>query len=179
MLTTDTAVLVVVDVQGKLAQLMADKETVFANIQRMINGAKALALPILWAEQIPDKLGPTIPEVASLMDDLQPIAKTTFSCTGSPAFMAALEQTGSRQVILVGMEAHVCVYLTAIDLLAKGYTVEVVEDAVASRIATNRGVGLRKMAASGAGLTSTEMALFELMGDSDHPAFRQVQAIIK
>ena len=179
MLATDDALLVVVDVQGKLARLMADKETVFANIQRMIRGAQALSLPILWAEQIPDKLGATIPEIADLMADLEPIPKTSFSCAGDAAFMAALEGHGRKQVLVVGIEAHVCVYRTAVDLAAAGYAVEVVADAIASRIATNRDVGLRKMAALGVGLTSTEMALFELLGDAGHPAFREVQAIVK
>lgn len=179
MLTPDNAVLVVVDVQGKLAQLMADKETVFANIQRMIRGAQALSVPILWAEQVPDKLGPTIAEVAGLMAGLEPIAKSSFSCAGSPRFVAALEQLDRKQVLVTGIEAHVCVYQTAVDLAEAGYSVEVVEDAIASRIPTNRSVGVRKMVARGVGLTSTEMALFELMGDADHPAFREVQAVFK
>jgi nicotinamidase-related amidase len=179
MLTTEDAVLVVVDVQGKLAQLMTDKETVFANIQRMIRGAQSLSVPILWAEQLPDKLGPTIPEIACLMLDLEPIAKTSFSCAGNPRFVAALKQLERKQVLVVGMEAHVCVYQTAVDLAEAGYSVEVVEDAIASRIASNRSVGVRKMAARGVGLTSTEMALFELLGDASHPAFREVQAVIK
>ena len=179
MLTPDNAVLVVVDVQGKLAQLMSDKETVFANIQRMIRGAQALSVPILWAEQVPDKLGPTIAEIAGLMAGLEPIAKSSFSCAGCPRFVAALEQLDRKQVLITGMEAHVCVYQTAVDLVEAGYSVEVVEDAIASRIPTNRSVGVRKMVARGVGLTSTEMALFELMGDADHPAFREVQAVFK
>lgn len=179
MLTPDNAVLVVVDVQGKLAQLMSDKETVFANIQRMIRGAQALSVPILWAEQVPDKLGPTIAEIAGLMAGLEPIAKSSFSCAGSPRFVAALEQLDRKQVLITGIEAHVCVYQTAVDLAEAGYSVEVVEDAIASRIPTNRSVGVRKMVARGVGLTSTEMALYELMGDADHPAFREVQAVFK
>ena len=179
MLTPDNAVLVVVDVQGKLAQLMSDKETVFANIQRMIRGAQALSVPILWAEQVPGKLGPTIAEIAGLMAGLEPIAKSSFSCAGSPRFVAALEQLDRKQVLITGIEAHVCVYQTAVDLAEAGYSVEVVEDAIASRIPTNRSVGVRKMVARGVGLTSTEMALYELMGDADHPAFREVQAVFK
>jgi nicotinamidase-related amidase len=179
MLTSADCVLVIVDVQGKLAQMMTDKETMFANIGRMIRGAQALSIPILWAEQNPTKLGPTIPEVASLLPDVEPIAKNCFSCTGEPAFTRALSALGRRQVLLVGMEAHVCVYQTAIDLLAAQYTVELVEDAVSSRIASNKSVAVRKMTALGVGLTSTEMALFELLGTAEHPAFREVQAVFK
>lgn len=178
-LATDKAVLVIVDIQGKLARLMADCETMVANVQRMIRGAQALAVPILWVEQIPAKLGPTIPEVADLLPGLVPISKTSFSCTGSADFNAALERMGRKQVLLVGMEAHVCVYQTAMGLVDAGYSVEVVEDAIGARIAGNKGVGVRRMLAGGARLTSTEMALFELMGDAGHPAFREVQAIIK
>ena len=179
MLTADNAVLVVVDVQGKLAQLMSDKETVFANIQRMIRGAQVLSLPILWVEQMPDKLGPTIADIAGLMGDLKPIAKTSFSCAGNPVFMESLKQLGRKKVLVVGIEAHVCVYQTAVELVAKGYSVEVVEDAIASRNANDRSVGVRRMSARGVGITSTEMALFELVRDAAHPAFRQMQGIIK
>ena len=179
MLSSANTVLVIVDVQGKLAQLMADRETLFSNLQRMIRGAQALGLPILWMEQLPDKLGPSIPEVADLLPDQQPMAKSSFSCAGSEEFNTALAGLGRKQVLIVGMEAHVCVYQTALDLVRSGYQVEVVEDAVGSRIATNKGVGVRKMLAHGVGLSSTEMALFEMMGDAGHPAFREVQAAIK
>ena len=179
MLTTDETVLIIVDVQGKLAQLMADKQTLFANLQRMIKGARALSIPILLAEQIPEKLGRTIPELVALLPGLEPISKTSFSCAGNPRFMSALEALDRKQVMLTGMEAHVCVYRTAMDLVAQGYQVELVEDAIGSRIASNKQLAVRKMAAHGVGLTSTEMALFELMGDCEHPAFRQVQAIIR
>jgi nicotinamidase-related amidase len=179
MLTTKNTVLVIVDVQGKLAQLMADKETMFANLQRMVKGALALDLPILRVEQIPEKLGATIPEVAELLPGLEAISKTCFSCAQNEQFNTALQQLGRKQVLLVGMEAHVCVYQTAMDLLRAGYEVEVVEDAIGSRIASNKGVGVRKMLAHGAGVTSTEMALFELLGTSEHPAFREIQTIIR
>jgi nicotinamidase-related amidase len=179
MLTSDNAVLVIVDVQGKLAQHMADRETVTANIQRMIKGAQVLSLPILWVEQMPDKLGPTIAEIAGLMGDLKPIPKTSFSCAGNPVFMESLKQLGRKKILVVGIEAHVCVYQTAVELVAKGYSVDVVEDAIASRSGSNKSVGVRRMSARGVGITSTEMALFELMRDAAHPAFREVQGIIK
>ena len=179
MLETDNTALVIVDVQGRLAQHMADREALFGNLQRMVKGALALELPILWVEQLPGKLGPTIPEVAELLPGHRPIAKSSFSCAQNPEFNAALAQAGRRQLLLVGMEAHVCVYQSALDLLRAGYEVEVVADAVGSRSAQNREVGLRKMQAQGVGLSSTEMALFELLGDAGHPAFRDIQALIR
>lgn len=179
MLASHDTVLVIVDVQGKLAQLMADRETLFANLQRMVRGAQVLDIPVIWVEQYPEKLGPTIPELTALLPDIEPISKMSFSCAKNPQFSTTLTRLGKRQVLVVGMEAHVCVYQTAVDLVDEGYQVEVVEDAIGARIASNKGVGVRKMCARGVGLTSTEMALFELMGDCEHPAFRDIQAIVK
>ena len=179
MLTLDNAVLVIVDVQGRLAQLMDDRETLYANLQRMVRGAKALELPILWAEQNPRGLGPTIPELTALLEDEQPISKMTFSCCGSPEFIADLAATGRRQVLLTGIEAHICVYNTAVDLLGRDYEVHLVEDAVGARVASNKSVGVRRMCAEGAVLSSTEMALFELIKTAEHPRFREIQAIVK
>lgn len=179
MLNSTDTVLVVVDVQGKLAQLMSDRETLFANLQRMVKGAQVLDIPILWMEQYPEKLGSTIPELAELMPDIQPIAKMSFSCARNAQFSSALTALGRKQVLVVGMEAHVCVYQTAVDLVNEGYQVEVVEDAIGARIASNKGVGVRKMCAQGVGLTSTEMALFELMAHCEHPGFREMQSIVK
>jgi nicotinamidase-related amidase len=179
MLQTDHTILLVVDVQGKLAQLMSDRETLFANLRRMIRGARALDIPVLWAEQLPHKLGPSIPEVAEELADQQPICKETFSCCDDEQFNAAFAASGRRQVLLTGIETHICVYQTARDLLDRGCTVELVADATSSRIPGNKTVGMAKMQALGAGLTSTEMALFELMRTAAHPAFRTIQGIVK
>ena len=179
MLDPEQAALAIVDVQGRLAQLMADRETLFANLQRMVRGARVLGLPILWAEQNPAGLGPTIPELTALLEGETPVSKMTFSCLGAPEFVAALEAAGRRQVLLTGIEAHICVYHTAADLLARGYEVQVVEDAVGARVAANKRVGVSRMCAAGAVLTSTEMALFEMMRTAEHPRFREIQAIVK
>ena len=179
MLDINNTALVVVDVQGKLAQLMANRETLFANLQRMVKGAQVLHIPILWVEQNPDKLGATIPEVGALLPEQSPIAKMTFSCTGCEAFNLALSQTGRSQLLVVGIEAHICVYQTAVGLAAAGYEVEVVVDAIGSREASNRDVGIKRMKSKGVALTSTEMALFELMQTAEHPQFREIQAIVK
>jgi hypothetical protein len=179
MLLQGQAILAIVDVQGKLAQLMHDREALFANLQRMVRGAQILELPILWAEQNPRGLGPTIPELTALLVDQQPHSKMTFSCLGSPGFAAALERSGRKQVLLAGIEAHICVYNTAADLLARGFEVHVVADAVSARVAANREVGIRRMCNAGAVLSSVEMALFEMMQTADHPRFRDIQAIVK
>jgi nicotinamidase-related amidase len=179
MLTLESTILVVVDVQGKLAQLMHEKERFFDNLQKVIKGAQVLGLPIIVTEQIPEKLGPTIPELARLLSDVQPLRKISFSCSGSEAFMTALEASGRKQVLLTGMETHVCVYQTAMDLLQSGYEVHVVTDAVSSRAAENKQVGLEKIRAAGAIPTSTEMALFELLRIAEGPQFKEIIRIIK
>jgi nicotinamidase-related amidase len=178
-LEASNAVLVLVDVQGKLAQAMYAREQLFQNLQRMLKGAQVLGIPILWLEQNPRGLGPTVPEIAALLPDAQPMSKFCFSCCGCSAFMQALEATQRRQVLLVGIETHVCVYQTAADLLARGYHVEVVADAVSSRSAENRQIGLERMRALGVGITSTEMALFELLKVAEGPQFKAILSLVR
>jgi nicotinamidase-related amidase len=180
MLNLNDTALVVIDVQGKLAQLMSHKEALFDNLQKVIKGAQVLELPIIWNEQLPEKLGPTIPEIAHLLaNTTQPITKASFSCCGNPPFMDALKATQRKQVLLTGIETHVCVYQTCRDLLDLGYEVQVVSDAVSSRSPENRQIGLERMHEAGATLTSTEMALFELLRVAEGPRFKEITRIVK
>lgn len=179
MLTPETTALVLIDVQGRLAQLMHDRETLFDQLQRLVKGVRILGLPVLWLEQYPQGLGPTIPELAALLPDVQPVAKTSFSACGSAEFLQQLAASGRRQLLLAGIEAHVCVYQTAVDLLAAGHEVEVVGDAVSSRTAANRALGLERMRQAGARLSGVEMALFELLRHAQAPAFREIARLVK
>lgn len=179
MLTVDNSTLIVIDVQGKLAQLMQDKDNVFANIGRMIKGAQLLGIPILWTEQYPEGLGMTIPQLASLMTANSPLVKDTFSCWGDEKFVNALKATGRKGVFLTGIETHVCVYQTARDLLAKGFEVELVVDAVSSRTAANRELGIARIKDMGAGVISTEMSLFELLRVAKGDKFKEILRIVK
>ena len=179
MLERESTALLLVDIQGKLAQLMQDKASLFGNLQKLVKGIRVLEIPILWVEQNPAGLGPTIPEVADLLPDLQPIAKMSFSACGEPRFVAALEKTNRRQVLIAGIETHICVYQTAVELLAMGYGVHVVADAVSSRSAVNKAIGIEKMNAAGAVLTSVETALFELLRVAQGDAFKAIAGIVK
>jgi nicotinamidase-related amidase len=179
MLLKEDAVLVVVDVQGRLATLMFQKDEFYANVVRMIKGALALDIPVLWNEQLPDKLGDTIPEIREVLSGRQPLVKSTFSCCGNEAFNAQLLQTGRRQVLLAGMETHVCVYQTAVDLLDKGYEVYLVADAVSSRFKENKEIGIQAIRDLGARITSVEMALFEMLKVAEGDQFKQVIKIVK
>ncbi len=179
MLTVDTALLLIVDVQGNLAHAMDEKQHLFANLERLIKGAGVLGVPMLLTEQIPEKLGATLPEIAALMPGVAPLSKQSFSCWGDEHFRQALIESRREQVLIAGIEAHVCVYQTAADLAAHKYAVQVVADAVSSRTAQNRELGLQRIAAQGATLTSTEMALFELMRVAEGATFKELLKIVK
>jgi nicotinamidase-related amidase len=179
MMAIEDSVFVLVDVQGKLAKLMDGKDELYKNLQTCVKGMKILGIPVIWVEQTPEKMGDTIAPLRKLLRGNSPIPKKSFSCCGEPEFMKALRQTLSKQVIVAGIETHVCVYQTALDLLDSGYRVEVVTDAVSSRSAESRHVALHKIASRGAGLTTTEMILLELMRTSVHPKFREILKIIK
>ncbi len=179
MLKTDKAVLVIVDVQGRLATLMYNREEFFRNLVKMIKGAKVLGIPIIWNEQLPDKLGETIPEIRELLADMAPMVKSHFSCCGNQDFADKLESLGRRQVLLVGMETHVCVYQTARDLLRNDYKVHVVADAVSSRTEENSRIGIEAMKEAGAHVTTVEMALFEMLKIATGDQFKQIVQIVK
>jgi nicotinamidase-related amidase len=179
MLRMEDAVLVVVDVQGKLATLMYEKEKFYKNVVRMIKGAQALDLPIIWTEQLPDKLGPTIDTIKDALPGAEPLVKNTFSCCGDQKFDDRLKETGRKQVLLTGMETHVCVYQTALDLLNDGYEVYLVADAVSSRDPENRQIGIAAIKDAGAKVTSVEMSLFEMLRVAEGGRFKQVIQIVK
>ena len=178
MLNVDDTVLVVIDVQGKLAQSMHEKADLFENVAKLIKAAGVLEIPIIWTEQYPEGLGPTIPEIAELLPG-RPISKVAFSCCGEKRFVEAMEKLSRNQVLLCGIETHVCVYQTAIDLLISGYEIQVVADAVSSRTPGNKAVGLAKMVAAGAGTTSVETAIFELLQAAEGEKFKAILRIVK
>jgi len=179
MLNAEQTVCAIIDVQGKLAQLMADKEDLFANLKRLIQGAKVLDIPTVLTEQNPDGLGPTIAELAPLLSEVTPLPKFSFSCWGEPAFQEALAGLNRRQVLIGGIETHICIYQTTLDLIREGYEVHIVTDAVSSRARSNRELALEKMKDAGARLTSVEMALFELLKTAEGPRFKEILKIVR
>jgi nicotinamidase-related amidase len=179
MLEISQCTLVVVDVQGKLAQLMTDKETLFRNVKILIQAAKILEIPILWCQQVPAALGPTVPEIAELLTGAEPIDKASFSCCGDEPFDARLEALDRKQILLCGIETHVCIYQTAMDLFGLGREVTVLADAVSSRTVENKRIALDRLAGEGATIASTEMVLFELLRTAKHPQFRSIAKLVK
>lgn len=179
MLTKENSVLAVIDIQGKLAQAMDNKHDLFENAQKIIRGMQVLEIPIVVTEQIPEKLGSTIPEIAQYLTDVKTISKESFSCWKNQSFMKELMTLNRKQILLIGIETHVCVYQTAMDLVTVGYEVQVVADAVSSRTLRNRRIGLQKMREGGAGITSTEMVLFELLKTAADPKAKEIFQLVK
>lgn len=179
MLKTDNTVLLIIDIQGKLAHMMQDSEALFDNVQKLIKGVQILDIPIVWMEQNPLAIGRTIPEIADLLTPAKPIEKLSFSCCGNESFIRTVAQLNRKQVLLAGIETHICVYQTAVDLLKQSYEVHIVADAVSSRTAQNRQTGIQRMCDMGAILTSVEMALFELLRVADGKEFRKILKVIK
>mgnify|MGYP006309349825 CR=1 FL=1 len=176
---TEQLLLMLIDVQGKLAEVVDRRERLYDRLSRLIRGLRALQAPVLWVEQNPQRMGPTIQIVRELLHNLTPLSKMSFSCCADADCMSAIESSGRRQVVLAGIETHVCIYQTARDLLAGGYAVYVAEDAVSSRDPDDKQYALQSLAAAGAGITTVERLLFELIGTAEHPAFREILQIVK
>ncbi|WP_219702975.1 hydrolase [Marinomonas lutimaris] len=179
MLRKDKTGLVIIDVQGKLATIVHDSEAFIANLVKLVKAAKLLGMPILWLEQNPEKLGATLPELREVLDMVEPIAKYSFSACGEPIFVEAIKKAKMNTWLITGIEAHICVYQTALGLLDLGYDVELVSDCVSSRTIENKDMALAKLARKGAEVTSLEMCLFELIGDCRADEFRAALSLIK
>jgi nicotinamidase-related amidase len=178
-ITTENAALLLIDVQEKLLRVMHDQAGLLENIKKMVKGAQILELPVLWTEQNPAGLGPTVPEIAEHLPDKKPVSKFSFSCCGNEPFIADLKALNRKNILVAGIEAHVCVYQTVVDLLNLQFDVEIVADAVASRTPENRTIGLQKSKAAGAGITSVETVLFELLKEAKGDRFKQISKLVK
>lgn len=175
-LTTENAVLLLIDLQQKLVPAIAGRDTMVARSVRLAEGAQLLGVPVRATEQYPAGLGPTVPALAAYPE--QTLAKTTFSAAGDPGF-ADLLPAGTGQVVIAGCEAHVCVLQTALDLLGSGLRVAVAADAAGSRDPADADAGFARARQHGAEIVTSEMVLFEWLGDARHPRFREVQKLLK
>lgn len=174
--------LVVVDIQEKLLPPIFQKERLVRNSKLLIRAAALLKIPTIMSTQYAKGLGKTVPEIASLLPDSEAIDKDQFSCFGSDVFCSLLKRLqGSKRntLLLCGMESHICVAQTALAALREGYLVHVASDAVGSRTEWNWKIGLERMRAAGAVISSTEMMIYELMRSSSSPAFKQMLPHLK
>ncbi len=183
------SVLVVIDLQGKLMELIHRPRLVVASTVRLMRLAEMFEVPVILTEQYPKGLGPTHPEVLEAFEALaapkRSITKTSFGCCGEPAFLRALDElrprvrSGPRQVVVAGVEAHVCVMQTVLELLHRGDQVHVAWDAVSGRGEEARRHALERMAAAGVSITNHESVGFEWARDKNHPRFRDLSNLLK
>jgi len=179
MLKIEDCVLIIVDAQGNLARVVADSQAAISRILILIRAASILDLPLMLTAQSPQKIGHTIQEVASLLPEQPELARTSFSVVADGGCRDALEASQRRQVLLCGFETHICIYQSAAEMLAEGYEVVVVADAVSSRQLSDKQTALHEISRLGGHILSTEMALFSLLRDSRDPRFKAISALIK
>jgi nicotinamidase-related amidase len=173
---TDSALLVI-DVQDKLLAAMPAAAALVRNVAFLIDGAKLLEVPVSATEQYPKGLGPTTPELAKRLPQRE--GKVVFSSCAVPNILEGLRQAARPKVVLAGMESHVCVLQTALDLLERNFRVYIPADAVASRYAIDHEHALQRLDRAGAIITTSETTIFEWLGGADHPRFKQVSALIQ
>lgn len=178
-LERDRSQVLLVDVQDRLAPAIAERESVITRAGLLARGAGLLGVPVCASEQYPKGLGPTVPALRALLDDSAVLEKIHFACSDDPAILDHLKSSGRDQVLLAGIEAHVCVAQTALGLRDLGWSVFVAADAVGSRAATSRDLALSRMARAGVAVVDTEMALFEWMRRADIPEFKAVSGLIR
>ncbi len=179
MLNRDATILVVIDLQERLLAKIPAAEAVIGRTVDLIRFARELHLPLLWAEQYPKGLGPTAAAVARELHGLRPLAKRSFGCLGDPEFEAALRDSQRSQLLVAGVETHVCVMQTVLQAVNQGYEVYVAQDAVAARVEAEHEAGIARMASGGACLVTAEMAMFELLGQAGTAEFKRVLPLLK
>lgn len=173
------SVLLIIDVQQKLLPVIEGYHELIISMTKLLKGIQTLEIPIIITEQYPRGLGATISEIRKLIPDVEPVEKQSFSCCFNENFMSVLDKLNRKQILVSGIETHVCVYQTCIDLLEKGYAVFLMVDAVSSRKQDDKDLAIRVLEKEGVQLRSVEMALFELLNTSLHAQFKKISTIIK
>jgi nicotinamidase-related amidase len=176
LINKEDAILVIIDMQERLFPAMADKENLLENVIRLVRFSKIVQLPAILTEQ--EKLGSILPEIKEELKEVQPVSKVEFDCFGCDAFIEGAARFHRKTLILAGIEAHICVAQTALHAVS-GYTVHVVSDAIASRSAHNRGIALDRMVQAGVIVTSTEMAIYEILRRAGTDTFREALKLVK
>lgn len=175
----DKSCLLVVDIQEKLVPAVAEPAGVIRNSGILMQAAARLGVPTILSEQYPQGLGPTVPELRALAPDSARLSKISFSCAGDEGLNKKLREIGRPQLVVCGMETHVCVLQTALGYQGVGYRTFVVADAVSSRAPANREMGLRRMAENGVELVTTEMVVFEWLAKAGTAEFKELSKLIK
>jgi len=179
MLKRGSVVLVVIDFQDSLMKRIPVAEKIVREAVRLIRFANLLELPVLWTEQYPKGLGPTIPELAGEMQGIKAIEKTAFGCMGDSGFVSALEATGKTQLLITGVETHVCVMQTALGAVERGFEAWVVSDAVGAREEAQHQAGVERIKNGPCQLVTAEMAMFEILEKAGTPEFKKCLPLLK
>ncbi|MDD5701744.1 MAG: hydrolase [Dehalococcoidales bacterium] len=179
MLKVEDTVVVVIDIQTKLWNVMYEKEALLENAHKLVKGMQVMGVPIIWTEQNPQGLGPTVPDLAQLVPGFQPIPKLYFSCCQEKEFQQTINGLKRKSVLVCGIEAHICVFQTSMELLGSGFEVQVVADVVSSRIERNRDITLSRLQSEGVKLTTSEMAIYELLKSAGSPQFKEMLRVVK
>lgn len=178
-LNKEDTVLLIIDIQDKLAAVMKERDKVVKNNLHLIELAKMLGLPALVTEQYPKGLGATVPEIRDALPYYRPIEKMTFDCCGQPSFLQEMKEHNKSTVVLTGMETHICVLQTCLGLLKGGINVHVAQDAICSRTKENWKAGTEFMREAGAVVTCTETVLFQLLKVAGTEEFKKISKRIK
>ncbi|MBL4822655.1 MAG: isochorismatase family protein [Colwellia sp.] len=171
--------LIVVDVQGNLARIVQQSDLFIDNTRKLIQCCKLLSIPVIWLEQNPKGLGETVPELSELMGESIVHEKIHFNALFEEPIKEAIKATDKKRWLVVGIEAHICVYQTVLGLLNEDLEVDVVSDCISSRLQSNIDLALIKMSYSGASITSLEMCVFELMKSAKVNGFKEILSLIK
>lgn len=171
--------MVVVDVQEKLLPYVIGKDEVLGNIQMLIKFAHIMDIPVILTEHYPKGLGVTVSEIKEVLSEYEPKEKVIFSCWGSMDFKEKLKELGIKTLMIAGIESHICVQQTTLDAINSGYEVHVISDAVSSRTQRNLDIGIEKMRQFNAVISSTEMAMYEIMERADTKEFKEVLKLVK
>lgn len=175
----EDTVFVVIDIQTGLMPVMHRADSMEKKVIKMMKGARTLGMDILVTQQYTKGIGCTEGEVAVAIEEFRHIEKISFSAMRTPEFVDRLEATGKKTVVICGIEAHICVQQTVLDLLEAGYNVVVAADCISSRDKEHKELSIRRMENAGAVVTSHEAILFDLLGSADDPAFKQISRIVK
>jgi len=178
-LSTDDCMLLIIDIQERLAVVMEEKNRVVKNTSHLIELAKQFNLPLVVTEQYPKGLGPTVPEIRDILPEHTAVEKIDFDCCGEANFLDEIKKVNRKKVIVAGMETHVCVLQTVLSLLRDGHDVHLVSDAVCSRSAENKTTALSLLASAGAVVTCTETVLFQVLKKAGTPEFKVIAKLIK
>ena len=179
MLTTENTLVLAIDFQARMMPSINDNVELARKAAIFIEGCRILGVPIITTQQYTKGLGETIPEVAKALGEFEPVDKITFSCCGNEEFREKISQSGRKNVMVTGVEAHICVQQTVFDLISAGYYVYVIADCIGSRYETDRHYAEKLMEKAGAVFTTSESALFEMLYSADHPKRKEISNLVK